>query len=121
LTYVDAGHGYALMILPDGNYQSLSEGDGLPLGLLDDSCYAAVATPLVTGARALVISDGIVEQPAAEPAGDGSRRAFEIDGLKAVLAHAPADDEVAAVFDALVAFAGTTSLSDDATAVVIRW
>jgi len=125
LTYVDAGHGYAMMLAADGaTVTPLSGGDGLPIGILADCAYTAEQVPLESGARALVVSDGIPEQygTARGPAGAATTDHFELAGVHAALTATPSDqDVVAAIFDAVVRHAGTTALQDDATAVLVKW
>lgn len=116
LRYVDAGHGLALMLRADGDVSPLT-GDGLLVGLDPDCAHDAAEVALPPGGRALILSDGIVEQPGA--AGGGQ---FGFEGVRACVAGMDAGaDVVGALFDAVVAHAGTKSLADDATAVVVRW
>src|SRR5690606_25058121 len=62
LRYVDAGHGHALLIRGDGQHEPLSGGGGLPIGILDESDYIDQTVEMTPGARALIVSDGIIEQ-----------------------------------------------------------
>lgn len=124
ISYVDAGHGYALMLNPDNTTRSLDEGDGLPIGIVADAEYASVTCPLDPGGRALVISDGLVEQYGLVPQADetGTKEQFDIDGIARVIAAASRErDLVTALFDAVVKHAGTSTLQDDATAVLVVW
>jgi serine phosphatase RsbU (regulator of sigma subunit) len=115
LTYVDAGHGYGMLLHAEGRVEPLSGGDGVPIGIMDDARYAAQAVFLAAGDRALIISDGLVEQHG--PAG-----MFELSGVqRAITAPAAGADEVSALFAAVFNHAGSPTLSDDATAVLIRW
>jgi serine phosphatase RsbU (regulator of sigma subunit) len=122
LTYVDAGHGYALLIKQDNSFEKLSVGEGLPIGIMPDSTYSTSTAPLPSGGRVLVISDGLVEQFEPEPSADGKRRQFEVTGVQAAIAATPrGQDAIAKIFEAVYKFAGTKSLSDDATAVMVTW
>ncbi|HEX4056574.1 MAG TPA: SpoIIE family protein phosphatase [Tepidisphaeraceae bacterium] len=122
VSYVDAGHGYALLANPDRTFQSLSEGDAVPVGIMPDSTYSVTTHPLPPNGRALVISDGLVEQPTLEPGPGQSREQFGIERVQASVAEAKTDeDAIARLFDAVYQFAGTQSLSDDATAVLVKW
>jgi serine phosphatase RsbU (regulator of sigma subunit) len=122
LTYVDAGHGYALLIKTDNTVEPLSAGDGLPIGIMPDSQYSTSFAHLPPGGRVLVISDGLVEQTQAEPAADGKRRQFELTRVQEAIAAAPhGHDAIPKLFEAVYKFAGTQSLSDDATAVMVHW
>ena len=123
-SYVDAGHGYALMLNPDRTFTMLAEGDGMAVGLFADAEYASVARPLEPTAHAFVISDGLVEQYGLVRAADGTmlNEQFSIAGVKRALSLVPPDSDcVSAVFDAVSKHAGTTSLQDDATAVLVEW
>jgi serine phosphatase RsbU (regulator of sigma subunit) len=124
LTYVDAGHGYAVMIAPDGTFQPLMSGDGMPVGIMDDAEYKAETVSLEPGARALVVSDGIVEQfgTVTDDQGNPVQKQFEMDGVQdALRSITSGGDEVAGLFKMLIAYAGTEHLADDATAVLVRW
>lgn len=115
LTYADAGHGLALLQWPDGSSKRLREGGGPPAGVLAEAQYIAASEPLRPGARVLVVSDGIVEQRAG---GEGAP--FGIESA-AKAAKNEKGDAIAALFDALVAHAETSLLTDDATAVCVEW
>lgn len=124
LEFVDAGHGYALLIEADGTIRQLSGGRNVPVGILDEERYQSFNVELPppgAGARALIVSDGIIEQTGTRP--DGSHDQFELGGLEQFFrSRAAAEaDEVAALFDAIVAYAGTSQLADDATALLVRW
>ncbi|MGH7215146.1 MAG: PP2C family protein-serine/threonine phosphatase, partial [Tepidisphaeraceae bacterium] len=125
LTYVDAGHGYGLLLNADGTYDTLDAGGGLPVGVMDTWTYEATTVWLKPGGRALVVSDGIVEQLVNDTdptTGEPTKRQFELDGVRDALRDTTAGaDEVAALFQTLFDQAGTKDLSDDATAVLVRW
>ncbi|MGH7179024.1 MAG: SpoIIE family protein phosphatase [Tepidisphaeraceae bacterium] len=122
LKYIDAGHSYAILRRADGTFEQLDKGGGLPIGLETDMAYQLETVSIAPGDRLVVVSDGIIEQYGFVPNPDGgtSREHFEMSGVKDALAKS-GDDEVAALFDAVVTHAGTTQLSDDATAVLVRW
>lgn len=119
LRYVDAAHSYALLYRADGSTRQLNEGDGLPLGVMDDGVYTAIEVPFTPGDQLVIVSDGIIEQPSAHSAGD-NREQFEIDGVRAVLSSGP-DDCVKELFNAVVAHASSEQLADDATAVWVSF
>jgi serine phosphatase RsbU (regulator of sigma subunit) len=124
ISYVDAGHGYALMINPDGSTTMLDEGEGLPIGLFAEAEYRSATRPLEPGGRALVISDGLVEQYGLVQHADGTttNEHFNVAGVEGVLSATPAGaDPVTALFDAVFKHAGTSTLQDDATAVLVKW
>lgn len=118
LSYVDAGHGYALLIAPDGSTTQLSEGSGLPIGVVADSIYEAATVSLPAGSRTLIISDGFIEQPAAATPASHAEQ-FGLDGIRRALATS-SEDELSTLFAALTAHAGTTAFADDATAVMVK-
>lgn len=117
LSYVDAGHSYALLQRADGNFEQLDKGGGLPIGVMEDYQYTAETIELRNGDQVAVVSDGIVEQPAP---GGGDRDQFEVAGLQRTMAGKPADT-VAALFAAVIAHAGSDKLADDATAVLVKF
>ena len=123
LTYADAGHGYAWLLAPGAaGARQLSEGENLPVGVADDLSFAAVAVALPPAAQLLVVSDGIIEQPAAAADGCEPPRQFGAVGvttIAGVLGRSGAF--LPMLFDAVATHAGSTSLADDATALVISW
>ncbi|MBC7785387.1 MAG: SpoIIE family protein phosphatase [Burkholderiales bacterium] len=119
LSYVDAAHSYALLRQADGTIRELSEGGGLPIGIMDDGEYTAFEVPFNPGDHIVVASDGIIEQPSADSSPD-SRVQFEVEGVKAALSEA-SGDLVKKLFDRVIAHAGTEHLADDATAVWVGW
>lgn len=131
LTYVDCGHGWAALQHADGRFESLDSGGGLPIGINDDWDYTAVTVPLSPGSRAVIVSDGFVEQfgIVVDASGRPLREQFGMEGVRTALrssaGQAGSDsappDELKALFDAVVAFAGTPQLSDDATAILVTW
>ena len=123
LTYIDAGHGYAVL-RADGAITPLAEGGNVPIGVLDDHEYVASTVTLPKTGEVIVVSDGIVEQPGTILGTDGSLRndMFEMSGVHATLSPLASDgDCVAALFAAVIGHAGTDQLADDATAVAVRW
>jgi sigma-B regulation protein RsbU (phosphoserine phosphatase) len=121
VSYVDAGHGYALLEKSQEEFELLHEGDALPIGITPDAIYSVVTKPLPPSSRALIISDGLVEQPKSEPTA-GVHDQFEIERVKGSLAAArPPEDAIARLFKDVYQFAGSESLSDDATAVLVTW
>jgi serine phosphatase RsbU (regulator of sigma subunit) len=120
LTYVNCGHGYALLLRKDGTVEQLDKNGGPPIGVAEQFPYQSETIRLESGARVMVVSDGIIEQFNAPLVDAALRRQFELTGLKEAIAAA-GDDEVAAVFAAVIRHAGTDRLSDDATAALVRW
>lgn len=115
LTYVDAGHGYAVMVDPTGALIPLDSNAGVPAGVVDDFEYQSATVPL-SSRGVLVVSDGIIEQFGGFP-----RAQFEMDGVRRALAAAPAEqDLIDALFAEVIRHAATEHLADDATAVWVR-
>jgi sigma-B regulation protein RsbU (phosphoserine phosphatase) len=122
VSYVDGGHGYALLAGGGHKFQSLSEGDAMPIGIMPDSTYSVVTRGLPAHGQALVISDGLVEQTHADLGPDQPREQFQVKRVESTLAATTADeDAIGRLFEAVYEFAGTQTLSDDATAVLVKW
>jgi serine phosphatase RsbU (regulator of sigma subunit) len=120
LTYIDAGHGLGMMVEAGGDCSELTSGGGPPIGVMEDAEYPAATVPLGAGDAVLIVSDGIVEQPANGMTFE-DRDEFGMSRTKQVICRSiGTPDPVAAVFDAVVAHAGTTRLADDATVVLVR-
>jgi serine phosphatase RsbU (regulator of sigma subunit) len=122
LCYVDAGHSYALLRRLDGHFEQLDKGGGMPVGVMEDAQYNAEMVSIVAGDQVMVVSDGIVEQFGLIPGSTGSviREQFQMAGLQRAWTN-PGNDDVATLFAAVVHHAGTDHLSDDATAVLVKW
>jgi serine phosphatase RsbU (regulator of sigma subunit) len=121
LCYVDAGHSYALLQRADGSFEQLDKGGGLPVGVMDNAQYNAEMIKIAPGDKVMIVSDGIIEQfGLVNTAAGTSRDQFQMTGLQQALAKAGAD-EVADLFTAVIHHAGTDHLSDDATAVFVRF
>lgn len=120
LTYVDCGHGYALLKRTDGTIELLDKGGGLPIGVDADYQYASEVVSMHPGESVMVVSDGIIEQYDSAPTGGPERRQFTVAGLRQSFQSA-GPDEVAAAFTAVIRHAGTDRLHDDATAARVRW
>lgn len=120
IRFVDAGHGYAMLGDSVPALRRLSIGGQLPVGVDENTEYMADTSPLSDSGCALLLSDGIIEQPAAGDSGRGDP--FDMTGVERVMSKiAPQADPIAALFDAVVKHAGRTTLADDATAVLVKW
>lgn len=120
LRYVDAGHSYAVLQRKDGSFQQLDRGGGMPIGLEPNGQYHAEVVRIEPGEKVMVVSDGIVEQFGMAISGAAGRSQFQVAGLQQAMSQA-GDDEVADLFEAVIKHAGTSQLSDDATAVLVKW
>jgi serine phosphatase RsbU (regulator of sigma subunit) len=121
LQYVDAGHGYALLI--GSEIISLDAGGGPPLGIDENFEYRAEVLPLPQAGKIIAVSDGIVEQTgqSASPTPSTAPDRFEMAGVRRSIQHGHDGDDVARLFEDVVHHAGTEHLADDATAVMVRW
>jgi serine phosphatase RsbU (regulator of sigma subunit) len=121
LRYVDAGHGYAVLHRADGSFEMLDAGSCLPIGVEEGSPYACESIPFSRGDRVMVVSDGIVEQfGIVQTELAASRQQFQVESLRHSMTR-PSDDPVKTLFEAVIRHAGTEKLSDDATAVLVKW
>lgn len=123
LTYVDAGHGYAILRETDGKCTVLEDGGGPPIGMIEEATYDSVEVAWPPGAALLLMSDGIVEQFGQVRREDGTtaREQFEVAGVIRCLASAGGgDDPVSCIFDAVYKHGGSPTLSDDATLLWIK-
>lgn len=124
LTYVDCGHGWAGLQHADGTFEPLDKGGGLPCGIQDDWDYTSVTIDLKPGSRAVIVSDGFVEQQGLilDPEGKPMMEQFGMSGIRTALSNRPANsDDLKHLYDAVIAYAGTSQLSDDATAILVKW
>jgi serine phosphatase RsbU (regulator of sigma subunit) len=117
LRWVTAGHPRPLVMAADGTITTLSEGVTRPLGIPGHGAEPRAAeSTLPPGARLILYSDGIVEQPDRT-----TGRPFGLEGilgaLRAGSAQTPAG-LVRRVQDAVLAAAGGR-LRDDATLLIV--
>jgi serine phosphatase RsbU (regulator of sigma subunit) len=121
LEYVDAGHGYALLVkAADKRVQSLDEHAGVPVGAASDFQYETATAQLAPGDRALLFTDGIVEQVSEEAMRAGERQQFGIDGVARIIEENSGEDLLTRLFQALHAFAGGKGFTDDVTGVLVQ-
>jgi serine phosphatase RsbU (regulator of sigma subunit) len=114
ITHVDAGHGHWMLFEPGKPAHLIDSAGGPPLGVDPDFVYEPETLALADGASVLLYSDGIIEQRG--PTGE----MFGRERVREVLAGAGARDPES-ILEAVMAFAGTRILDDDATAAVIQW
>jgi serine phosphatase RsbU (regulator of sigma subunit) len=106
--YVDAGHGLALVLSPDGATRPL-RSSGLPLGTSLDETWEASSDVLEPGEVMLLVSDGVLD--AFPDAREAVRQA-------AVLAREGLSAQE--LVDRILAFAALQFRPDDITVVAIR-
>jgi serine phosphatase RsbU (regulator of sigma subunit) len=122
LSYVNAGHGYAILGQSDGSTIMLDAGDNSPVGVDDPAEFAAIDVPLPPAGKALIFSDGIVEQ--FSPGTDQPGKQFGVHRVKEIFAGssmAGEHDLIATLFDAVMNHGQTKNLQDDTTAVLVQW
>lgn len=108
LEFVDAGHGLALVVSPDGTARRLQSTD-LPLGTLPDATWTAQTDVLRPGETLLVVSDGALEAvPDEEALVDAATR----------LVHEVGEPQQ--IVREIEAYACRHALEDDLTALVLR-
>jgi len=115
IEYLDAGHGFALMIDADGAIADLSRAGGPPLGAIEKIAYESATVAFPENSTLVLTSDGVIEQSA------GDRRQFGMDGFRGAIDPRRSPAEI--VHDVLAAvrsFAGKKLLDDDATVVALR-
>lgn len=116
LVYANAGHFPPLIARSDGSIERL-EGGGLLLGILPSVNYEAYRAFLHPGEVLLLYSDGVTE--ATNPAGEE----FEEERLEQTLLknrEKSPQDIVAAINEAVEAFAAGAPVADDLTLVVVK-
>lgn len=110
IRFVDAGHGHWLMRNPGEPPHRVECVGGLPIGIDPGAVYVTETVPFEPGARLILFSDGLVEQP--DPDG-------EMFGLeRAIAAAAPATnaaEDVRLLVHAVHEHARGESLADDLT------
>ncbi len=119
LSYVDAGHGHAVISDATGKSDMLTAGGGALVGIEPDSSYEVASTDLTEGGRVLIVSDGLVEQPG--EGGEAKLDLFGIERVRSFLEEAKGDDAIDGLFKVVEEHAGTAQLADDATAILVRW
>lgn len=115
---VDGGHPPVIIAGADGRVKAL-DGEGLPLGILEQQSYAERALELDVGGAILVYSDGLME--ATHPDGE----MFGIEGIKEIFQRTQqkglsSKETVEAVWKEVRNFRGSEVLMDDLTIQVIR-
>ncbi len=106
LSFVDAGHGYALLRRANGTFEALPPGS-LPLGVVIDEMYAAGTVVMNPGDVFVIYTDGLREaRPDLWPTHDAvSRHIADAPNAHAIVerliedacANGPVDDDVTVV------------------------
>ena len=117
IRWVKAGHEPAILYEPADDSFEILNGEGLPLGVMEDAAYQTFERSISSGQIILIQTDGIKE---------ASNRESEIFGIERLLhvvrCHAakPAREILDKVFEALEYFCQPLQPDDDATLVVIK-
>jgi serine phosphatase RsbU (regulator of sigma subunit) len=118
LVYASAGHIPGYILSPSGQVKSVLQSTGMPLAVLPDGDFPAVAVPpLEPGDLLLLLTDGIVEAHGSGANFFGMKRVLDV-----VRAHQ--DRTSRTIVDTLYAvvrdFCGAQTQLDDITAIVIK-
>jgi sigma-B regulation protein RsbU (phosphoserine phosphatase) len=114
---VQAGHPHPMVLRASGAVELVGQG-GLPIGLVPEASFTTIEVRLRPGDRLLMYSDGVTECPS--PAG----AALDEDGLeRMMLRHrcARGPEFLGHMARDLIDFAGTDTLPDDASALLIEF
>ena len=117
IRWARAGHEPAILFDPDSNsFQDLS-GQGVPLGIWQDSAYEESEKRVNPGQVILITTDGIKETCNAKG------EMFGTDRLKNIMrdhAQKPAKEILAALVEAMEDFRSPREMEDDVTLVIIK-
>lgn len=115
LTISDAGHGYCIVIEPDGAAHHLQCAGGTPLGATEEGSFLTTTLALLPGRRILIYSDGVVEQPSQRGEPFGLQRLLDLVG-----GERQPDEMVDQIVSAVLGHASASVPADDLTAAAIR-
>lgn len=108
MEYVDAGHGLAFVLQPDGGVRRLASGD-LPLGALAGDGWTSRSGVLGPGETLLAVSDGVLDAfPSAEEA------------LAAARVLAGQSPNPVRIVELVTERVGELTTSDDLTVIAVR-
>ncbi|OFW55454.1 MAG: hypothetical protein A2W01_05510 [Candidatus Solincola sediminis] len=117
LTYTKAGHEAPLLVRQGSGEIEYLEGEGFPVGLMEDGCYQERTVKLERGDRILLYTDGVTG--ALNDRGEvlGRKRLVEL-----VKAHAGEDIEafLDALGDEVMLFSGDAPQPDDIAVMVLE-
>lgn len=117
LTYVKAGHEPPVLLRSDGGEVEYLEGEGFPVGLMEDGGYQERTVKLSKGDRVLFYTDGLTGALNARGEVLGRRRLVELVKL-----HAGEDVEsfLDALADEIMLFTGDEPQPDDIAVMVME-
>ena len=117
LTYANGGHNSPLVVHPDGTSALFPLTDGIAPGIAPDLSYKQNTVTLSPGDSVIFYTDGVTE------AMNSEEEEFGLDPLSEFFRTNPPEnpeETTAAVFDAVNAFAGEMTQSDDITCLVLH-
>jgi sigma-B regulation protein RsbU (phosphoserine phosphatase) len=116
LSFIDAGHGYAVLMRASGEVERIEcEGD-IPLGITEAHEFTASSIDVKPGDRVILFSDGAVEERHPE---SGAEHGWE-GVFNALKGSATTGEDVERIFKAVHAWAGSEQLGDDLTVASIE-
>jgi sigma-B regulation protein RsbU (phosphoserine phosphatase) len=116
LEYINAGHNNPVLRRNSGKIERLNVG-GLPLGIQQDTAYAASEVTLACGDCLVIFTDGLVEAENQAAEAYGEERLLSV--LQAGAASAP-DALLQRMIAEVNTFVGATRQHDDITCMVIK-
>ena len=108
MQYVDAGHGLALVLQPDGGVRRLASGD-LPLGALPGDGWSSRSGVLAPGETLLAVSDGVLDAFASAE-----------EALAAARVVAGQSPSARRIVEMVTDRVGELTTSDDLTVIAVR-
>ncbi len=108
MEYVDAGHGLATILHPDGSFDRLAVR-GIPIGVDVDNEWASGFATLNPGDTLLVISDGLWEMLTGD-----------VEARDDLIARTLAQNDLVSALDGLLDKVRLHEASDDITALAVR-
>lgn len=116
LHFVDAGHGYAVLVGKSGEIERIECDGDIPLGINPGHTFSASSIAISAGDRIILFSDGAVEER--HPQTDEEHG---WDGVfNALRGSLSTSDDVDRIFKAVHAWAGSASLGDDLTVASVE-
>ena len=116
-TYVNAGHNPPYLVGRDGSMQELTAG-GMVLGLFPETRYEAGTVTMRPGDHLILFTDGVVE--ALNTAGEEFGRE-RVEALLRANATATAQEILASLREAVLAFAADVPQYDDITMMILGY
>jgi len=117
LVYSNAGHNHPFVFQKNGDVHGLSDGAGLPCGIMENALYDEAEIELEPGDVALFYTDGITEAMSYDNAMFGEERLLEI--VSKNLRSNPSD-LTAGIYEELANFVGDAPQYDDLTLMVLK-